>query len=313
MSVPETGSSYQFFPRTPVPRHLCRGGSRVKPRRATAFIPSLESRVHGATVVHVDHALRESRGILVAFSERTGGVSAAPFASLNLASHVGDDPRAVDENRRRLLEAAGCPGWENRIVTAEQVHGTRIATAHATDAGSGAYASAGTQPLPATDAILTAASGTPLLMMYADCVPVVLVAPGRKRAVAVVHAGWKGALARLPGRTAVALAETAGCAPCDLLAYIGPYIGGCCYEVDDALMARFRGGFDTAAAPGHRLDLGAAVRESLAEAGVPAPGITGLGTCTRDHPERFFSYRAAATTGRHGALAAIIPDVRVVV
>ncbi len=267
--------------------------------------PRLCRREVDDVVVHTDEALHADHGIVVAFSERTGGVSAAPYASLNLASHVGDEPAAVDANRGRLLASLGIAPLRDRLVTAEQVHGDRIAVVGIGDAGSGARASAGAPPVPGTDALVTSRSGIPLLMCYADCVPVVLVALSPVTAVAVVHAGWRGALASLPGSAAVALSEDAGCDPSGLLAYVGPHIGECCYEVDEALVSHFGNKFDTIGAVHGRLDLAAAVRESLAAAGVRRSRVAELGECTRDHTDRYFSYRAAPKTGRHGALAAI--------
>ncbi|MDY0087433.1 MAG: polyphenol oxidase family protein [Coriobacteriia bacterium] len=253
--------------------------------------------------VWTDSKLAQS-GVLVAFSERLGGMSAAPCDSLNLAAHVGDDPGAVDVNRDKLLNALGIGGLRRRLVTAQQVHGDRVCEVCEADAGAGAYAS-GTPPLAGVDALMTRLPDTPLLLMYADCVPVVLVAPPPATAVCVVHAGWRGALKGLPGRSARALALMSGCAPASLHAYIGAHIGQCCYQVGEDILSQFRTTFDTIGAVVGGLDLAAAVRESLVRAGLAEEGIVELGVCTRDHTDRFFSYRASAITGRHGALAVI--------
>ncbi len=160
--------------------------------------------------------------MVVAFSERTGGVSAPPFDSLNLAAHVGDDPGAVDENRRRVLTALDLEG---QVGDADrpQNRSTVITSSRWTlrMLGVARWPHPGLPPVPATDALLTLEAGLPLLMCYADCVPIVLVAPGATPGVAVVHAGWRGALAGLPGATAAALAEATGSAPGELLAYVG--------------------------------------------------------------------------------------------
>lgn len=271
------------------------------------MLPSLTRTVTGprSPVVHTDPALRSEHGIVVAFSERSGGVSAPPYDTLNLAGHVGDDPRAVDENRRRFLGAVGLPEAHDRLVTAVQVHGEHIHVVAACDAGRGALVSAGPSPVPATDALITSEQDIPLMMLYADCVPVILVSTA-PRAVAVVHAGWRGALAGLPGKALASLARTAGVAPSAILAYIGPHIGSCCYEVDDTLLSHFTHKFDTIAAVDGRLDLDAVVRASLRAEGLQDESVTGCGVCTRDQHERFFSYRASAITGRHAGLAAIM-------
>lgn len=240
----------------------------------------------------------------MAFSERTGGVSQPPYHSLNLAAHLADRPEDVDANRGMLLEALGV-GWaRERLVTAEQVHGDRIAVVGPRDAGAGAFAD-GRRQVPATDALVTSTTGLPLLMLYADCVPVILVAPPPHPAVCVVHAGWRGALSGLPGSAAVALARHAQRDASELIAYVGPHIGRCCYEVGDEILSHFCNTFDTIGPVDGRLDLGAAVRESLTLAGVLRTRIAAVESCTLDHTDRFFSYRAAPVTGRHGALAMI--------
>ena len=197
--------------------------------------------------------------IVVAFSERSGGVSMPPDATLNLGSHVGDDPAAVDENRSRLLASLGIGQLRDSLAMAEQVHGTSLAVVTCSESGSGAYAAKGDRPLAGADALLTSDSGIPLMLCFADCVPVVLVAPGPT--VAVVHAGWRGALGKLPGKAVEALSKQAGCSPSAVMAYIGPHIASCHYEVDDELLSQFATTFGKVArALNGGLDLGAVVR-----------------------------------------------------
>lgn len=256
---------------------------------------------------HTDTRLRDEDGIVVAFSERGGGRSRGPFAGLNLAAHVGDDPGSVDENRARFLEALGIEHDREVLTTAEQVHGTAVREVAGAGAGMGAFARAGeAPPVPATDALFTLRADTPLLECFADCVPVVLVATGPRRAVAVVHAGWRGALGRVPGQAAVRLASAAGCTPAELVAYIGPHIGPCHYEVDETLLSQFTDAFGTIAAAQGGLDLGAVVSESLNEVGVPLTSVVRTGICTAERTDAFYSFRAEGLTGRHGALACIL-------
>ncbi|MFU8890491.1 MAG: polyphenol oxidase family protein [Anaerosomatales bacterium] len=266
--------------------------------------PSLERLIRpGGVTVWTDPGLAAT-GTVIAFSQRTGGSSAPPFDTLNLATHVGDDPKAVDTNRTLLFDSLGIANLRRDLVTAEQVHGERIAIVTRADAGAGAF-SEGAPPIPATDALVTDRVGLPLLMMYADCVPVILVATHLRRAVCVVHAGWRGALSRLPGKAARLLASHAGCETSDLRAYIGPHIRACCYEVGEEILSHFCNSFDTIRAVDGRLDLTAAVRESLIECGVGEQRTAEVEACTRDHADMLFSYRAAPLTGRHGALAVI--------
>ncbi|HSK47800.1 MAG TPA: polyphenol oxidase family protein [Coriobacteriia bacterium] len=258
-------------------------------------------------VAWTDHMLRKQSGVVVAFSERTGGVSASPYGTLNLAAHVGDSPDAVDENRRRLLKSLGLGDVSDRLITAEQVHSSRTVWVDEHDFGAGARAGTGKPPVPETDALLTGAARLPLLMCFADCVPLVLVAP--RPAIAVVHAGWRGALDGLPGLAAKELCSRARCDADELVAYIGAHIGSCHYEVGPDILSQFVYTFGTLARVRTRgLDLDAVVRQSLTDAGVSQWRITSLGACTAEETHRFFSYRAEqGVTGRHGALACLAP------
>jgi len=265
--------------------------------------PTLVPRTHQGVVAWTD----ERDGAIVAFSERVGGVSRGAYSSLNLASHVGDTPEDVDENRLRLLACLDLEGLSERLVTAEQVHGASIALVTESDAGRGASARGARAPIPRTDALVTTEPGIPLMLCFADCVPVVLVAPSG--GVAVAHAGWRGALDSIPGATARRLAEEACCESSDLAAYIGAHIGACHYEVGPEIMSQFCNAFGTVArADSGGLNLDAVVTASLVDAGVAPCSIARLGTCTAEATDRFYSYRAEdRRTGRHAALVCIRP------
>ena len=275
------------------------------------YAPALDTvSIDGVTVL-TDTTLRSQDGILVAFSQRVGGRSRPPYTTLNLASHVGDEPASVDDNRSTLLESLGIERMRARLTMAEQVHGLRIREVAGALVGMGAFARCGESPqLPETDAVMTAETDTPLLLCFADCVPVVLVATGPVRAVAVVHAGWRGALGRLPGSAAERLAHRAGCEPADLLAYIGPRIGPCHYPVDDELHDRFVSQFGNTAATialaRDRVDLGAVVSQTLCEVGLASANVLITDICTAESTDEYYSYRAEGVTGRHGALAAVL-------
>jgi YfiH family protein len=270
------------------------------------LVPSLARRERDGLAALVDEDALERHGIVVAFSERTGGVSRGPYASLDLAAHVGDDPHDVDENRSRLLSALGLTAARGRLTMSQQVHGETIAEVGASEAGAGAFASSGPPPLPASDALLTLQTGVPLMMCFADCVPVVLAVTEPVRAVAVVHAGWRGALAGLPGKAAAALAERAGVEASSVLAWVGPRICGSCFEVGPEVLSQFRERFATIRVAGDRVDLGAVVSGDLTAAGVPPEHVADAGVCTLECTGRFYSYRASRVTGRHGAVAGIV-------
>jgi YfiH family protein len=271
------------------------------------FGPELEEAREAGIGFLVDRGLRESCGVLVAFTMRGGGKSRAPYESLNLAAHVGDEPGVVDENRSALLRALDIEPMRGRLTTAEQVHGLSVRPVEGATVGMGAFARHdGPPPVPACDAMLTIERDAPLMLLFADCVPVVLVARGAHRGVAVVHAGWKGALGRLPGRAAEQLAAAAGCATSELLAYVGPHIGACHYEVDAERLSQFTDAFGSIASAQGRLDLGAVVSESLSEVGVLLDNVVLAGICTAERTDAFYSFRAEGLTGRHGAVAAIL-------
>lgn len=259
-----------------------------------------------------DRVLASESGIVVAFSGRKGGSSEPPYASLDLAAHVGDDPAVVDANRMVLLHALGIGHLAGRLTSAEQVHGLRVAEVSAAEAGMGASVRAGDMrpPVPATDALVTRVAGVPLMMLFADCVPVVLVVRQPVRAVAVVHAGWKGALGRLPGKAAIELARISGCATSHVLAYVGPHVCAAHYQVDAGRLSHFTEAFGSIAAARGGLDLGAVVSESLSEVGLPLPNVVRAAVCTAERTDEFYSFRAEGTTGRHAALSVILEPAR---
>jgi YfiH family protein len=194
-----------------------------------------------------------------------------------------------------------------RLTVPEQVHSSHVRVVSGAGAGLGAFAREGTPPpVPTTDALVTLEADTPLMLCFADCVPVVIVNLAPLRGVAVVHAGWRGALAGIAADAARRLAAETGGRTADMLAYIGPHIGPCHYEVDETLLSQFVHTFGTIAAAQGRLDLGAVVSESLNGVGVPLSSVCRADICTVERTDAFYSYRAEGLTGRHGALACIL-------
>jgi len=276
--------------------------------------PELVPHRSGGLSCWVDPTLRAENGVVVAFTERTGGVSAPPFASLNLGTHVGDDPAHVAENRRRMLFALGLEAHLSALTTAEQVHGTAITrvsrqvvpgTVPTALAAAPRAPAPGCPPVPAADGLMTTTPAVPLLMCYADCVPVVLVAPGP--AVCVVHAGWRGMLGGIVSKAVGEVARQVCASPSKINAYIGPHIQACHYEADETIISQFVSTFGTVTrAHFSGLDLAAAAMESLVASGIMRQRVVSMDVCTAEEGDRFFSYRAeGGTTGRHGALACI--------
>lgn len=225
--------------------------------------------------------------VQAAFTLRGGGVSSPPFDSLNIGAHVGDEPVAVAENRRRVraaLQLPAEPAW------LEQVHGTRVADL---DAG-GAVAPA--------DAVMTRTPGKVCAVQVADCLAVFLAARDAS-AVAVAHAGWRGLAAGVLEATVAALGGTPG----DLIAWLGPAISQAHFEVGaevrQAFIERDRdaGGAFTVNARGRwQCDLAALARRRLGALGVTA--VSGGSWCTYADPSRFFSFRRDGRCGRMAAL-----------
>ncbi len=218
-------------------------------------------------------------GARAAFTTRTGGVSEAPYDSLNLGLLTDDAEDAVAENRRRLAAALGF--GPERIAFARQVHGARLLT-HPPRGGE----VAGMGEVPEADGHVVADAGTAALVFAADCLPVALSGPG---GVAMLHCGWRGLAAGIIAAGAEAVGATN--------AAIGPGIGPCCYEVGDEVLAAFG-----ALGESRRLDLLEVARRMLAEAGVQR--VESAGLCTSCEAELFFSHRRdAGLTGRQAGLA----------
>lgn len=252
----------------------------------------------------------DGRGVDTCVTTRAGGVSTGRYASLNLGLHVGDEPAAVVENRRRAAAAIGCV--LDDLVFARQVHGREVAVVTAADRGSGARGEAGAVE---ADALVTTTPEVGLAIMVADCVPLVLVDQGAG-VLAVVHAGWRGTVARVAEAAVRAMADL-GADPGAVVAGIGPAIPADRYQVGDevadaarACFAADPGGTDGVLRPDRTgrwtFDLGAANHRVLTAAGVPADAIevTPVGT-GGDSP--FFSDRAARPCGRFAALARLRP------
>lgn len=282
------------------PAPCSRGGADL-----AGHVPLLEREERHGIAFLTDPGLAE-RGVRIAFSERTGGTSPTPFDSLDLGSGMSVHPASVDRDRAVFLAALGLGAEAGRLTTAHQVHGSRIVAVDRRGAGAGAKVTEGTKPLPLTDALLTETPGVPLMLLFADCVPVVIVAPPPGRAgIVVAHAGWRGTALGLPGKAVRALCRRTSRSPADVLVYVGPCIGPCHYQVPDERLWRFVRRFGTIATASGGLDLGASVAVDLVRAGVDERKITRAGVCTAHETRRFFSYRANEVTGRHAALAAI--------
>jgi YfiH family protein len=196
-----------------------------------------------------------------------------------------------------------------RLTTARQVHGCQAEYVTESLAGRGreSYADA----LPETDALYTDCAGLPLMLLFADCTPIILANPTR-RLVSVVHAGWRGSVQAILSKTLAQICRQFQALPQDFWAVIGPSVGPCCYEVGEEVYqaAQALPGFPTFMRESDngkwRFDLQSANKEQLLAAGVPPAQIVVSGLCTACHNGLFFSHRAEnGKTGRFAALVCL--------
>jgi YfiH family protein len=239
-------------------------------------------------------------GATAVFSTRVGGVSEAPFDSLDLGILTDDDRDAVAKNRERLCAALGLEA--ERVAIGLQVHGAELAihppgpfrcslSPHSAEKEQRKPAD-----LPEVDGHAIAERGQAALVFVADCLPVALIGPG---GAAMLHCGWRGLAAGIIEKGVGAVGATH--------AAIGPGIGSCCFEVGDEVLAAFSG-LGAGIADGRMLDLPEVARRLLTEAGVGE--IESAGLCTSCEPELFFSHRRDdGRTGRQAGLVWLEAEV----
>ncbi len=262
-------------------------------------------------------------GVHVLFTSRHGGVSAAPYDTLNLSGAVGDDAGAVAANRRRAAQACGLGA--GRLAWMRQVHGSAVryaasgddagppasgddagAAASGDDAGAPASGDRAGPAEPEADASFTDVTGLALGVLVADCAPVLLADP-RARIVGAAHAGREGMAAGVVTELITAM-SAAGADPARMHAVIGPHICGGCYEVPAALRDRVARQVPESACVTRRgtpgIDVGAGVEAQLARAGVRT--VTRDPRCTAETPG-LYSYRRDGRTGRMAGFVWLAP------
>ncbi len=231
------------------------------------------------------------------FTTRRGGVSAEPFRGLNLGSDRGDAETAVRANRALLCDRLGIDAA--RVSLVRQVHGAGVH--RVVDPCADDRFAEGLTGRPEADAMVTLAPERPVMVLGADCLPVILWRRDRA-GVAAAHAGWRGLVGGVLEATLDALGE-----PACVGVAIGPGIGPCCYPVSPEVRDSFAKRFGDAVVVGDAVELAAAARSALVGAGVPATAIHVQGSCTSCEPERFYSHRRdGAASGRHAGLGWIV-------
>jgi polyphenol oxidase len=241
---------------------------------------------------------------VMAFSVRTGGQSHPPLDSLNFSMSQGDTQDNVSHNLSVFCSSVGID--PNSVITCRQVHSDEIVVVEAAP-----------DSAPSADAIVSLRPGFFPAIKTADCVPVLILDPVN-RISAAVHAGWRGTVLGITGKVVRFMMQEYATDPEALIASLGPAIGPCCYEVDDAVLVPFRksvpnadkfihteeipyGG--TSSGKSCRLDLEAANHAALMAQGVAAENIHPVGQCTCCNSSLFFSYRRDGTrSGRHIAV-----------
>jgi len=281
-----------------------------------------------------------------AFSTRSGGASRGPAAGLNLGFIETDSRARVKKNRQQFFHELGTGRFS--LAELRQIHSATVYQVVRSARGKLDYRPAGYSSsraarngIPQGDALLTQEPGITLSVRAADCMPVLLADP-RRRAVAAVHAGWRGALAGIVEITVGEMVRVFGSHPGDLVAAIGPSIRACCYQVGDEVVSAFSGRYPkgedffraaphdrveeeiarrypllllTKKPPGHgldavptmHLDLVAVVADQLTRAGVKPSQIHVAEFCTACRTDIFFSHRKEGSgTGRMMAVIGIV-------
>ena len=291
----------------------------------------------------IEHPLIGRYSWLVhAFSTRRGGLSRGPSAGLNLGFTPGEPRTRVRKNRELFFRQFGVEHFA--LASLRQVHSANVYQVVRATSGEAEYRLGGNRPSgvaqPAGDALLTEEAGILLSMRTADCLPVLLVDP-KHRAVAAVHAGWRGALAHLMGKAVGEMRRMYGSEPQSLFAVLGPSIRACCYEVGEEVLEAFQGRFPHAnkffrrvseprasrpkrrpfssssvQSPGHgssgappiHLDLVAVAQDQLLAAGLAPRHVAAVDFCTACRTDLFYSYRQEGRrTGRMLAVIGICP------
>ena len=225
------------------------------------------------------------------FFSRQGGVSPPPFDGLNVAAAVGDDPENVRRNLEIIRQSLGLEG----LASVQQVHGSNIVLAD------GRLPADPLTPLARADGLMTDRAGVGLVVKLADCQGIILVDPIR-RAVAALHAGWRGLRDGLVEAGVAAMAQTFGSRPSDLIAGVSPSLGPCCSEFVNYRQELPPQWLEFRQGPVH-FDLWSITRTKLIGAGLAPEMIQFSGCCTKCDSQTFFSHRGQGPrTGRFAAV-----------
>ena len=238
-------------------------------------------------IYHPIQELEATRIVTAGVSLRHGGVSRSPYASLNLAEHVGDDPSAVAANRAILFQKTGL----TNLRYCRQVHGTDVINIVDQVPSTPTL-------LPEADALVTAQRDVALAIFTADCIPIFIL-DVKTPAIGIAHAGWRGTLARIAVNTLARMKTLFGTVAANCQIHLGPSIQKCCYTVSEELLTQFTDHFGSTVRSGTNLSLQSANVNQLLEIGLPTAAISVSPFCTACRTDLFYSHRAEdGQTGR---------------
>lgn len=263
------------------------------------FKPSLELEKLGDIQAYTDEKLFNLTGTRIAFTTRRGGVSVGDYGEFNLGKRVNDDPEDVTQNLKILKRSLNANA-DTVIVNPKQVHGNKCV--NVTSLQEKALSSALNESEAGADAIVCTESNVLTYLCFADCTPIILVAPTGW--YAVVHAGWRGVVSKIVEVALLNLCKATCIEPSNILCYIGAHLRDCCFEAGDDCKQEFLDTFgNIAISDNGNISMEKCVIQTLLDNGVIPDNICSLGICTKCNNDEFFSYRAQnGVCGRHAAV-----------
>ena len=261
---------------------------------------SLKVNRKGSLCFITSRKLEQFNNLCHTFTTRMGGVSTGYFSKMNLSFNTGDNRETVVKNYEILCEALKIN--PEHLVLSQQTHTDNIKIVTKADCGKGIY-----KPYDYSDvdALVSATSGVALVTHSADCCLLGFYDP-HKRVIAAAHAGWRGTVKEIGKKTVQTMQKSFGCNPADIVAFIAPSIGQCCYEVDDPVYNEFiklpylaiNSIFTKKPNGKYMLNLWEANRQILINSGIKNTNIDITDLCTNCHSDEFHSHRA--TAGKRG-------------
>ncbi len=242
--------------------------------------------------------LMRSERIVHFFTSKAGGCSKGGIEGLNLGFRVNDDIDSVKMNYKLISDDFKIP-FES-IVAAKQIHSTDIKIITEDEKGCGVSRHS---EFFEADALVTDCTDIPIMVFYADCVPI-LLADTRRYVVAAIHSGWRGTVNQIASKAVEIMTSRFHSQPEDILAAIGPSIGKCCFETGSEVACEFDADLSVSLNNGKfKVDLWEANKRILLNAGIPEDNIDLFGLCTMCNSNLLYSYRThREKVGRMGAM-----------